>query len=140
MQLTKHFSLEELTASTTARLRNIKNTPTDEQVENLRALCQQVLEPLRIAMNEPIMINSGFRCGTLNALVGGVYNSNHLYGYAADIRIKNEKQGLKYFRWIRENCIVDELLFEKSGGTKWLHVSYRRDKENRHKTNANYRV
>lgn len=89
IQLSKHFKLSEFTRSDTASRYYIDKTPSLEVVSNLQHLCQQVLEPLREWMNEPITISSGYRCPQLNShpSVKGVANSQHLKGEAADIRI-----------------------------------------------------
>ena len=73
--ITKHFTLEELCASATAKARGIENKPQVQQIIALVYLAVYVLEPLRMAMNEPIPISSGFRCERLNRAVGGVSNS-----------------------------------------------------------------
>ena len=80
VQLTKHFTLEELCASATAKARGIQNKPNAQQIISLVYLACYVLEPLREAMHEPIPISSGFRCEQLNRAVGGVSNSQHMRG------------------------------------------------------------
>lgn len=91
--ISPHFSLAELTRSDKASLLGIDNSldPSNPKhqpiIENLRYLCTHVLEPLRQHFNVPILINSGYRCPDLNRAVGGVPNSQHLIGQAADIRI-----------------------------------------------------
>lgn len=85
MQLTEHFTLEELVNSVTAKNKGINNTPDDIVKSNLEALAITVLEPLRIEFKEPIKVSSGYRCPKLNASIGGVKNSQHLLGQAADI-------------------------------------------------------
>ena len=82
--LTPHFSLEELTFSEVALRQGIDNTPTTEQVLNLKRLCQELLEPVRSLLNVPMHINSGFRSPKVNAAVGGAHGSAHLAGLAAD--------------------------------------------------------
>ena len=93
-----HFTIEEMYASDTAKRLGIDNKPSVQQMINLVYLCASVLEPLRVAMNEPIKIGSGFRCERLNKAVGGVYNSQHLKGQAADLCIDGDIQkGRKWF-------------------------------------------
>lgn len=128
MFLTNHFHLSEFTDSAVADAHNIDNTPSPEIISNLQHLCQQVLEPLRQWANQPIIINSGYRCPLLNQLVGGVSNSQHQTGQAADIRLPNKATGQKYAEFILENCPFDQLLFEhNNNGTYWLHVSCKRN-------------
>jgi len=87
MQLTKNFNLGELTHSITARNRGIKNEPNQEQIENLKALCEKVLQPLRDKINRSIIISSGFRSKELNTAIGGAKTSQHMAGEAADITL-----------------------------------------------------
>ena len=124
LQLTTHFYLSEFTRSTTAQSKGIDNTPSLEVVNNLQYLCQQVLEPLRIWIGKPVVINSGYRCARLNQLVGGASNSQHQTGQAVDIRLPDKATGQLYAEFILEHCRFDQLLFEHNyKGTCWLHVS-----------------
>ena len=125
--VTMHFTIEELYASATAKAKGINNKPNAQQMINLVYLCAYVLEPLRIAMNEPIKIGSGFRCDALNKAVGGVKNSQHLKGQAADLCIDGDlNKGRKWFEWIKKNCQFDQLIWEKNPktGSYWVHVSF----------------
>ena len=124
--ITMHFTIEELYASATAKAKGINNKPNVQQTINLVYLTAYVLEPLRVAMNEPIKIGSGFRCQALNKAVGGVYNSQHLKGQAADLCIDGDmKKGKKWFDYIRKNLPFDQLIWEhNSKGSYWVHVSF----------------
>lgn len=125
--VTMHFTIEEMYASDTAKRLGIENKPSVQQMINLVYLCAYVLEPLRVAMNEPIKIGSGFRCQKLNKAVGGVYNSQHLKGQAADLCIDGDiKKGRKWFEYIRKNLPFDQLIWEKNlnTGSCWVHVSF----------------
>ena len=124
--VTMHFTIEEMYASDTAKRLGINNKPSVQQMINLVYLCAYVLEPLRVAMNEPIKIGSGFRCQALNKAVGGVYNSQHLKGQAVDLCIDGDmKKGKKWFDYIRKNLPFDQLIWEhNSKGSYWVHVSY----------------
>ena len=126
VQLTKHFSLEELCASATAKARGIQNKPNAQQIISLVYLAAYVLEPLREAMHEPIPISSGFRCEQLNRAVGGVSNSQHMRGQAADLCIGGDmKKGRKWFDYIKTHLNFDQLIWEhSSNGTYWVHVSF----------------
>ena len=126
VQLTKHFSLEELCASATAKARGIQNKPNAQQIISLVYLAAYVLEPLREAMHEPIPISSGFRCEQLNRAVGGVSNSQHMKGQAADLCINGDlKKGRKWFDYIKTHLNFDQLIWEhSSNGTYWVHVSF----------------
>ena len=126
VQLTKHFTLEELCASATAKARGIQNKPNAQQIISLVYLAAYVLEPLREAMHEPIPISSGFRCEQLNRAVGGVSNSQHMRGQAADLCIGGDmKKGRKWFDFIKTHLNFDQLIWEhSSNGTYWVHVSF----------------
>jgi hypothetical protein len=132
-RISKNFTLEELTASTTATAKGIKNVPDTQQICNLCALVHNVLQPLRTAMGETIGISSGFRSVALNAAVGGAYNSQHLKGEAADLCINGDKaKGKRWFEWIKSHCQFDQLIWEHNkAGIYWVHVSFRADGQNR---------
>lgn len=124
--LSRNFTLEEMTASRTATAKHIKNTPDTQAVACLAALCTAVLQPLRDAMGYAIPVESGYRCKKLNEAVGGVSNSQHMKGQAADLYIAGDKaKGREWMRWIADNCDFDQLIWEHDkAGTYWVHVSY----------------
>lgn len=132
-QISKNFTLEELCASATAKAKGIRNNPGQTDIINLCALVHQVLQPLREAMREPIKIGSGFRSLALNKAVGGVSNSQHMRGEAADLCIDGDMaKGRKWFEWIKSHCEFDQLIWEHNAkGSCWVHVSYRADGKNR---------
>ena len=123
--ITKNFSMEELVASNTARMKGIDNTPDKEVEARLVQLAQQVLQPLRDSYGKPIKISSGYRCQALNKAIGGVSTSQHLKGEAVDInngQIENKQLFLLASKMIKEGVItVGQLIDEK--GYKWLHIS-----------------
>jgi hypothetical protein len=123
MQLTADFSLEEFTSSTTADRLGIDNTPNAVEIDNLRSLCIQILQPARSALG-PIIIHSGFRSAALNAVVGGVPDSAHRLGFAADIVPVNASK-LELAKWIRHNTRFDQLILEFGTlqNPNWIHVS-----------------
>lgn len=88
MMLSENFSLEEMIRSDAAVRLGIRNVPNDEQTNNLRRLCVEILEPLRAAIGKPIRITSGLRVPVLNTIIGGVSNSDHCLGRAADIQVE----------------------------------------------------
>ena len=132
-KISKNFTLEELCASATAKAKGIRNEPGQTDVVNLCALVHNVLQPLRNVMREPIKIGSGYRSLALNNAVGGVRNSQHMRGEAADLCIDGDMaKGRKWFDWIRTHCTFDQLIWEhNTKGTYWVHVSYRADGLNR---------
>ena len=132
-QISKSFVLEEFTKSDTAKAKGIVNAIGQAEVVSLCALVHQVLQPLRDAMGHQVKIGSGYRCPRLNAAVGGVKNSQHMTGEAADLCIDGDMQkGKRWFEWIKANCNFDQLIWEHNAkGTYWVHVSYRASGNNR---------
>ncbi len=128
LQLTPNFSLEEMCRSNTARVRGLPNVPNAEQVKNLQQLCENVLQPLRDYLGEPVVINSGFRSQAVNMAVGGAKNSQHTKGEAADIKCKDFPFAKKIYAWIMDNLRFDQLILERKGNAVWVHVSYRAGK------------
>ena len=133
MKITQHFTLEELCASATAKAKGIKNQPGTQELINLTVLCVAVLEPLRTWFGREIKIGSGYRCPVLNAAVGGVSNSQHMKGQAADLCIDSDmEKGKKWFNYIRNHLLFDQLIMEHNAkGTYWVHVSYDAQGRNR---------
>ena len=126
-KVTMHFTIEELYASDTAKKKGIDNKPAVQQLINLVYLTAYVLEPLRVSMGEPIPISSGYRCPRLNEAVGGVRNSQHMTGQAADLSIGGDRaKGRKWFEYIKNHLPFDQLIWEKNPrtGTEWVHVSF----------------
>ena len=136
MKLTEHFSLEEFEFSSTAQARGIVNHCPESLIPNLKNLCEQVLEPLSEHVQEPVIISSGYRCPQLNKLVGGVSNSQHMTGEAADIHLSDPKKLREWFVWLMDNTNFDQLILERASKTSthyWIHVSCRSDpSKNRH--------
>ena len=133
MQLSPHFKLVEFTRSATAQARHIDNTPNEEQIKNLKFLCDNVLEPLREQFGT-IIIGSGFRCPALNTAVGGVKNSQHKSGEACDIHLPSIEVGKKYFEFLKKLPIFDQLIWERNNPRSnhyWIHVSVKRSGKNR---------
>ena len=133
MQLSPHFKLVEFTRSATAQARHIDNTPNEEQIKNLKFLCDNVLEPLREQFG-PIIIGSGFRCPALNTAVGGVKSSQHKTGEACDIHLPSIEVGKKYFEFLKKLPIFDQLIWERNNPRSnhyWIHVSIKRSGKNR---------
>ena len=134
MKLTKHFTLEEFTRSSTAKARGIDNTVPDKLIPALRNLCVTVLEPLREQAKEPVEISSGYRCPELNRVVGGKNTSQHMKGEACDIWHADIQTLRKWFTILMDGDF-DELIWERNrkSGRCWIHVSCKMNKEqNRH--------
>ena len=127
MKLTENFSLAEMTKSETALRQGLDNTPGDEEIDNLRKLAENVLQPIREAYGRGVKVNSGFRHPDVNAAVGGSRTSDHCKGQAADIEIPGVANA-DLAQWISENLEFRQLILEfytpgipDSG---WVHVSY----------------
>lgn len=130
MKLSKNFSLEELVFSITANNHGLNNTPNPEAKAALKRLAVEVLQPIRDAWGQPIVVSSGYRCQRLNALVGGVKNSQHVLGQAADIKAANPADNGKLFACIKKlitdgKIKVGQCIWEYGSRTcpKWVHVS-----------------
>ena len=123
----KYFSVSELTASATALREGIDNRPSKCAYHLLHVLVDQLLDPIREAWGEPIVVSSGYRCKQLNTLVGGAKYSHHILGCAADIICGNRTDHRKLFRLIvkmqQEGRIkFTQLIWEGNG--RWIHISY----------------
>ena len=128
--LTKNFTLHEMVRSCTAQRRGIDNTPSVEALNNLGHLCREILQPIREMWHAPIIVSSGYRCPALNKAVGGVTNSDHIHGCAADIKTLADTPDAnkalfnlirhlhKYGHLPKLKQCIDEY------GYDWLHVSY----------------
>ena len=124
MNLTEHFTLEELIATSH---RNIDNTPPPETVDKLRATARG-LEHVRLVLGVPVLINSGYRCPALNDLVGGSANSQHMRGEAADFVAPAYGLPIAVCRAIEAADIrFDQLIWEGS----WTHISFVEDRKPR---------
>lgn len=134
--LSPHFTVGEFFRSGTAIRLGIDNNPdahpgegisTAEVVENLRALCTEVLEPLRRRVGR-VIVTSGYRCQELNKAVGGVWNSQHLKGEAADIFVPDTATAMRYGHILEHHSAVQQLLLEPMGiqQKRWIHVGFRR--------------
>lgn len=121
MNLSEHFTLEELTNSSTALRKGIDNTPPAEVVDHLRVLASG-LEAVREILGSPLHIDSGFRCPALNKAVGGVPTSAHTTGYAADFVCPAFGDPLAIVKRLAEPGVLpfDQIIQE---GT-WVHVSF----------------
>ena len=127
MMLSDHFSLAEFTKSQTAIRKGIRNDPNDAAIENMRLLCENILEPVRQHYDIPFTLNSGFRCLALNEAVGSSSRSQHVTGQAADFEIPTiANKDLAH--WIMDNLDYDQVLLEfyKEGdpSSGWVHCSY----------------
>jgi hypothetical protein len=126
-QLTKNFSLAEMTKSETALRNDMDNTPGEAEIAALKLLAEKVLQPIRDHYAKGVKVNSGFRHPDVNAKVGGSRTSDHCKGQAADIEIPGVPNH-ELAEWIKANLDYTQLILEfytrgvpDSG---WVHVSY----------------
>jgi hypothetical protein len=127
MNLSANFTLKELTKSDTATRLGLDNTPDDKALENLKTLCEMVLQPVREHYGKSVSVNSAYRSPESNAAVGGSKTSDHCKGMAADIEIVGVANA-DLAQWIMDNLEYTQLILEfytpgipDSG---WVHVSY----------------
>jgi len=127
MNLTKNFTLAEMTKSETALRFGMGNHPGETELENLKILCEKVLQPIRDHYGKGVKVNSGYRHPLVNSKVGGSSRSEHCKGMAADIEIPSVANA-DLAEWIRDNLNYTQLILEfytpgipDSG---WVHVSY----------------
>ena len=123
----KYFCIEELTSSATALREGIDNRPGKCAYHLLHVLVEQLLDPIREAWGEPIVVSSGYRCKQLNELVGGAKHSHHLLGCAADIIAGNCADHRRLFRLIQQMQQEGLIRFTQliaEDNYRWLHISY----------------
>ena len=123
----QYFTIQELTASATAERLAIDNTPPHAARKMLTILIEQLLDPIRRRYGAPIIVTSGYRCPTLNTAVGGVTNSHHIIGCAADITTGSIENNRKLFDLITDMQTTHRLRFTQliaEEGYRWLHISY----------------
>ena len=127
MKLSENFSLQELTKSETALRLGMKNDPTEADIQNLKTLCEKVLQPIRDHFKMGVKVNSGFRHPEVNAKVGGSKTSDHCKGQACDIEIPSNANA-DLANWISDNLSYTQLILEfyTTGipDSGWVHVSY----------------
>lgn len=125
MQLTQHFTLEELTRSNKAQQLGIDNTPPPELVPRL-VMVAEMLERIRSTLGRPVVVTSGYRCETLNLAVGGATTSDHPQGHAADITCPGYGTATEVAKLLAPLVSVlgiGQLILEGVRGRQWVHVS-----------------
>jgi len=133
MKLTANITLDEMTKSDIAERKGINNNPSPKQIENLKALAVNILQPVRSEFDRPLIIRSGFRCAQLNIEIGSSINSQHCAdnnSAAADFEIPGV-DNKELAQWIRDNLLWDQIILEfyKEGepSSGWVHCSYSTD-------------
>ena len=128
MKLTENFSLNELTKSQTAERKGIDNTPSTEHQENLKSLCEMILQPIRDHFGQVVSVSSGYRSPELCVAIGSSTQSQHAKGQASDFEIfgVSNKELADY---IDQNLDYDHLILEYWKGedepnSGWVHCSF----------------
>jgi len=124
MNLTENFTLEEMSHSNMAVRKQIKNVPDEKAAANLKQLAETILEPIRKELGVPIRILSGYRCPTVNKLVGGAVNSQHMLGQAADtaaVGMDTETFYKAVKKLVKEKKIVCGQVIQEFNA--WVHIS-----------------
>ena len=131
MKLSANFQLSELVKSQTAERKGIPNNPSPAHVDHLKALCVNVLQPIRSHFESPVLISSGYRSGELCIAIGSKPTSQHATGNAADLEVPgvdNKELAI----WIKENLEYDQLILEfyRDGepDSGWVHISWNSEK------------
>ena len=137
MRLSKHFTLQELIKSSTAERKGINNVPESAEIESLRLVCDNILEPVRQHFGVPMVPSSGYRCLELNRAIGSGDSSQHVKGQAVDFEIPGLANQV-LANWIMENVDYDQLILEfyrqEDPNSGWVHCSYVNKEENRKKS------
>ena len=128
MNLTEHFTLAELTHSDAAVRLHLDNTPEPYVIERLRAVCINILEPVRSHFGKPVTVNSGYRSSRVNQAVKGASTSQHVKGEAVDFEISGVANG-DIAAWCRANLEYDQLILEAytpgQPSSGWVHCSWK---------------
>ena len=129
MKLTANITLDELTKSQVAERKGINNNPNPQQIENLKALAINILQPVRSHFDRPLIISSGFRCAQLCVEIGSSVNSQHVAddgAAAADFEIPGV-DNMQLAMWINKNTDFDQLILEfyepGDPNSGWVHCS-----------------
>jgi hypothetical protein len=127
MELSKSFTLNELTKSQEATRLGIDNTPSEEHIENLKILCENILQPIRDFYGMPVSVSSGYRSAALCEAVGSSSKSQHTKGQAADFEIFGITNK-DLADWITTNLDYDQCILEfwnpNEPNSGWVHCSY----------------
>ena len=139
MNLSENFTLQELIYSDTAVRMGIDNKPNDETVENLKILCENILEPIRSHFKAPVVVSSGYRSEAVCLAVGSSSKSQHIKGQAVDFEIFGIPNK-DVTDWVVQNLDYDQCILEfwndKEPNSGWVHCSYSKDNNRKQYLNA----
>jgi zinc D-Ala-D-Ala carboxypeptidase len=133
MQITEHFSLEELTITSQVGPdgKRLPNQPGEEELKYLKKLATTLLEPVRALWGYPVTVTSGFRSHDVEMKVSGKDYGQHRKGQAADILPSGGLSIVEAYERIWQSDLpYDQLLFEQSGNVRWIHISCAPDAPN----------
>jgi zinc D-Ala-D-Ala carboxypeptidase len=130
MNLSRNFTLQELIKSDTAIRLDINNNPNSGQIEKLKLLCENILQPVRDHFGR-VKVTSGFRSEALCIKIGSSVNSQHARAEAADFEVMGTDNA-ELADWINQNLDYDQLILEfytpGEPNSGWIHCSYTTDK------------
>ena len=134
-RISNYVSYKEVTFSSTAIKKDIKNKPTKIQLQRIIKLANNLFDPLRVWCGGRVKINSVFRSKALNSKIGGSTKSQHMANNGAAIDVDDiygYKTNLEMFHYVKDNLEYDKLIaeFPEDGQPRWVHMSYR-DGDNR---------
>ena len=133
-RISKHISYKEATRSITALRLGIDNTPFEYELGNMKAVAENIFEPLRLWVGGAIKVTSFFRSEKLNQAIGGSVSSQHCQGRAIDIDdVYGHKTNAEMFNYIKDNLDFDTIIWEfgTDDNPDWIHVSYVSNERNR---------
>jgi len=143
MRLSKNLTLKEAIKSNTATRLGINNMPEQWEINNLRAVAENVFQPVRDHFGIPIGVSSGYRSKALNKAIGGSKYSQHMIGEALDIDadIYGGVTNAEIFNYIKNNLEWDQMIWEFGDDDEpnWVHVSYKEAGRNRKQLKRAYR-
>lgn len=143
MRLSKNLTLKEAIKSNTASRLGIDNTPEDWEIHNLRAVAENVFQPIRDHFGVPIGVSSGYRSKKLNKAIGGSKYSQHMIGEALDIDadIFGRVTNAEIFNFVKNNLEWDQMIWEFGDDKEpnWVHISYKESGKNRKQIKRAYR-
>ena len=143
MKLSENLTLREAIKSNTATRLGIDNTPEQWEVNNLRAIAENIFQPVRDHFGVSIGVSSGYRCKELNKAIGGSKYSQHMIGEALDIDadIYGKVTNAEIFNYIKNNLEWDQMVWEFGDDDEpnWVHVSYKESGSNRRQLKRAYR-
>jgi hypothetical protein len=143
MRLSKNLTLKEAIKSNTASRLGIDNTPEAWEIHNLRAVAENVFQPIRDHFGVPIGVSSGYRSKELNKAIGGSKYSQHMIGEALDIDadIFGRVTNAEIFNFVKNNLEWDQMIWEFGDDKEpnWVHISYKESGKNRKQIKRAYR-